>query len=254
MLFEEKLIFFPELYPIGDWQPVIPADVSCDDVFFMSEGNRLHSWFIKPKFQCFDGALLICHGNAGNITSRFPKAASLASLGVPVLLFDYRSYGKSDVSRLSEQAVYADSEAAWNYLRQFYDEGKIIVHGVSLGGGPAGWLACRHDPLALVLESTFTCIPDMCKEMYPYIPRFLVGTQFNTLQRVGALELPKLFIHGDQDDVVPFWMGEKLDEQACEPKTFVRISGGMHSDLLEVAKAGYLEAFEVFFEQNFKAL
>ncbi|NQZ59409.1 MAG: alpha/beta hydrolase, partial [Lentisphaeraceae bacterium] len=139
MFFEDKLIFFPEAYPIGDWQPTLPVGVTCDDIYFESQGHELHGWFIKPQHRLFDGVVLHCHGNAGNITTRFTKSAAIAGLGLPVFIFDYRSYGRSEAGRLSEEGVYADAEAAWNFLiGQGFEESEIIVQGVSLGGGPAG--------------------------------------------------------------------------------------------------------------------
>lgn len=249
MIFEEKLIFFPEVYPFGDWEPVLPVGMTCEDLFFDSHGHKLHAWYLQPKVTLFDFALLHCHGNAGNITSRFPKAAALASLGFPVLLFDYRSYGRSEHARLCEKAIYEDAVSALNELHRLsFRDDQIIVHGVSLGGGPASYLAENFSLKALILESTFTSIPDMCKEVYPFIPKMLVGTQFNTLKRIANLQLPKLIIHGDQDETVPYWMGEELFSEALEPKFFQCINGGLHTNLVERYKDDYVKSIKAFIE------
>ena len=250
MFFEDKLIFFPEAYPVGDWQPTLPVGMSCDDIYFESEGRKLHGWLIEPQHRFYDGVVLHCHGNAGNITTRFAKSCAIAALGLPVFVFDYRSYGRSEAGRLSEKAIYTDAEAAWKFLiEQKYREAQIVVQGVSLGGGPAGYLAEKFSPAGLILESTFTSMPDMSKKVYPFIPRSLVKTQFNTAKRIRSLELDKVVIHGSEDEVVPYEMGQELFELAPEPKEFVEIKNALHTNLLEKDREAYLSAFRNLFDR-----
>lgn len=252
VIFEEKLIFFPERYPLGEWEPDIPEGYSLEDVFIDSGGIKLHSWLIEPPEKKFKSVVLLCHGNAGNITSRLAKALSIASCGVPVLLFDYRGYGKSEAGGISEQAIYQDSQAAYDYLLQNgFLEQEVLIHGISLGGGAACYLSERNKPKALSLESTFTSIPDMCKLVYPLLPRFFVSTQFNNLQRVSELKIPIQIFHGTIDELIPFSMGESLYEVANEPKGFIRVEGAGHSDLLEVAGGLFQETFHSFLVTNF---
>ena len=247
VIFEEKLIFFPQKYPEGFWDPQIPEGFTLKDVFFKSGERNLHAWLIEPKAKKSSRAVLLCHGNAGNITTRLPKALAIASCGVAVFLFDYRGYGKSEDGDISEKAVYEDATSAYKWLIQSaYREEDIILYGISLGGGAACYLAEEFNPAALSLESTFTSIPDMCKVVYPWIPKFLVGTQFNNLERVRKLKLPIKIIHGTADELIPIKMGRDLYEAASEPKWFISVEGAGHGDLLEKAGELYSKSFEEF--------
>ena len=239
MIFEEKLIFFPERYPAGDWEPRLPDGFSLQDVSIVSGLKKLHAWYIEPEVKKHKCAVLLCHGNAGNITTRLPKALSIASCGVPVLLFDYRGYGKSDPGTISEKSIYHDSQAAYDWLcEKGFQESEILIHGISLGGGAACYLSEVNSPGALSLESTFTSIPDMCKQVYPLLPKFIVSTQFNNLQRISKFQLPIQIFHGTDDDLIPFSMGEALYASANDPKKFIPVEGAGHGDLLQ--KAGDL--------------
>src|SRR5688572_30237327 len=66
MLFEEKLIFFPTKYPGGQWNPT--SLVVEDAAFTARDGTKLHGWFVPH--QSPRAAVLVAHGNGGNLTHR----------------------------------------------------------------------------------------------------------------------------------------------------------------------------------------
>ncbi len=89
-------------------------------------------------------AVLVCHGNAGNISHRLDTYVALLATGVNVFVFDYRGYGRSQ-GRPSEEGTYRDAQAAYEWLRQKGFAGtNIIAFGESLGGGVAAELAVRE--------------------------------------------------------------------------------------------------------------
>ena len=253
MLFEEKLIFFPELYPLGDWSPKLPAGFELEEFYISSGSFKLHGWFITPDKILFDAAVLFCHGNAGNLTTRLAKSLALAGCGVPVFIFDYRGYGKSDPVYVSEKSISEDSRAAYDWLvKKGYSEDKIVIHGISLGGGVGCYLSSKFNPAALSLESTFTSIPDMCRKLYPFIPRFLVKTRFDNLARIQKLKLPVQIIHGTDDELIPYSMGRQLFEAIRhEKKWFIEVNGAGHGDLLEKAGELYSGSFLSFLKKVF---
>ncbi len=253
MLMENHLIYFPA--KDGDWDPR-PFAVSGDLAttveeleFQAADGTRLHGWLCRPNRQPRPGTfepvdtdwlVLCCHGNAGNLSGRRTKISVLNQLPAYVFMFDYRGYGKSAGSP-NEKGLYQDVRAAWDLMvaRGFRPE-RIIVHGTSLGGGPAVDLAVNVRPAALVTESTFTSVPDMAAAVYPFVPRFLVRTKFDNLRKIPAVTCPKLIIHGTADRVVPYPMAEQLFAAANEPKTLYRVEGGSHDDTY-LAGSEYLE-------------
>ncbi len=91
--------------------------------------------------------------------------------------------------------------------------------GESLGGGVATWLAIKYPPRALVLASTFTSVPDLGAQIYPWLPvRLLARIEYDNLSRIGQIDAPVLIAHSRGDDIVPFAHGEALFAAAREPK------------------------------------
>ncbi|OQW95263.1 MAG: hypothetical protein BWK79_03060 [Beggiatoa sp. IS2] len=186
---------------------------------------KLHGWFVpvaNPR-----ATLLFFHGNAGNITYWLEFLNIFHQLGFNSFHVDYRGFGKSGGSP-SENGTYQDAMAAWNYLvtqRQLAPT-SIILHGQSLGGAVAGWLATQQTSKALILESTFTSVPAMASELFPYLPvRWLTRYQYNTLENLKKIHCPILIIHSPDDEIIPFAHGQKLFAEAPEPKTFLQIQG-----------------------------
>jgi len=204
-------------------------DLPFEDVYFKSEDNvAINGWFFRdPRATA---TLIFAHGNAGNMSDRLFKIKSFYDLGLNVFIFDYRGYGKSQGSP-SEPGVYLDAQAAYDYLgsRGDVDMKKIILYGASLGGAVVIDLATHRDAALLVVESSFSSARDMAHILYPFVPPFFLSLKFDSLQKVRALKVPKLFIHSPEDEVVPFWVGQKLYEAAGGPKEFLMIHGG-HND------------------------
>src|SRR5262249_33522659 len=170
---------------------------------------------------------------AGNLSWRGGAAVQfMQALGVSVLLFDYPGYGKSE-GKPNEAGCYAAGDAFYDWLTQTQKipGENIILFGKSLGGGVATELAVQRPHRALVLAKAFTSIPDMAQKQLPFLPgRWLVSNQFDNLEKISRCKRPIAIGHGDRDELIPFWMGEKLFAAAGEPKRFIRFPGGGHND------------------------
>jgi fermentation-respiration switch protein FrsA (DUF1100 family) len=229
MTFENALIFVPSVYPDGEWEP---EGLQFEDAQFEAEdGTRLHGWYVpveNPR-----AVVLFAHGNAGNLTHRVDIADALANLlGASVLLFDYRGYGRSE-GRPSEKGVLADARAAraWLAKRAGVDQSEIVLMGESLGGGVVVDLAAADGARALVLENTFTSLPDVAAYHYPWLPvRLLMRSQLNSARKIRDYRGPLLQFHGDSDTIIPFTIGQKLFDAANQPKRLVVIPFGDHND------------------------
>ena len=215
------------------------------------DGETLHGWWIpSASARPLRGTLLFFHGNAGTIAGRLENARQFHRMGLNVLLFDYRGYGKS-TGTPSEDSLYRDAEAAWTWLADTRSvaPSDITIFARSMGGGPASWLAVRTDPRAVILESVFTSVPDVAAHHYPFVPvRWLARTRFDVLSRVPDLLAPLLVIHSRADRVVPFAHGRQLYEAAAEPKRFLEIDGG-HNDGFWVSRQRYTRAIQEFLDE-----
>jgi len=107
-------------------------------------------------------------------------------------------------------------------------------------------LAAETDPAGLIVESTFTSIPDMATRHYPFVPKFVIRTRMDSLAKIGGIRCPLLSIHSRSDEVVPFELGRKLFEAAPEPKTFYEVEGAGHNETWLVGGQGYFEAIAGF--------
>lgn len=228
---ERTLVFRPSSHQDSWLDPVDPRTA---DVFFAdASGTKLHGWWLPPD-NPGAGAVLLAHGNGGNVSHRGRTAYELRrTLGAGVLLFDYPGYGKSE-GKPTEETCYASTEAAYDWLT---NEGgiapnRVVIMGESLGGGPAVDLATHRDHRALVLLFTFTSLPAAAKYHYPFLPtKWLMRTRFDNLAKIGQCRGPVFVAHGTADNVVPFRQGEELYAAANEPKQFLRMEGKSH-DLL----------------------
>jgi fermentation-respiration switch protein FrsA (DUF1100 family) len=197
---------------------------------------KLHAWFLPhdtPR-----ATVLFFHGNAGNISHRLDSLVLFNNLGLAVLIVDYRGYGNSEGSP-SEKGIYQDAQAAWRYLTETkrISGKRILLFGRSLGGAVAAYLAAEHEVVGLVLESTFTSVPDMAAELYPWLPaRWLTRYHYNTLERMTAIGCPVMVIHSPDDEIIPFEQGRLLFQRANEPKLFFELSGDHNN--------GFMQAFD----------
>ncbi|UCC16592.1 MAG: alpha/beta fold hydrolase, partial [Dehalococcoidales bacterium] len=160
-LFQSKFVYYPE-YPVRTVTET-PESIGLNYgkvILEVEKGERISGWFVTVENS--RGVVLFCHGNAGNIGHRLESIRIFAELGLDVLIFDYRGYGESE-GKPSELNTYGDAEAAWKYLveERHIDPGKIIVFGRSLGGGVASYIASGFSPGMLILESTFSSLPEV---------------------------------------------------------------------------------------------
>lgn len=191
------------------------------------DGETLHGWHV-PSPAPARGLVILFHGNAGNIGHRLDYLKVFHALGVDGLIVDYRGYGRS-TGRPSEEGTYRDAEAIWRHATATLGipPNRIAIFGESLGGGIAAELASRQRPAALMLASTFTSVPDLGAQLYPWLPvRWLARIRYETLGKLPRIACPILVIHSPQDDVIPFYHGRRLYEAATGPKRFLQIDGG----------------------------
>jgi fermentation-respiration switch protein FrsA (DUF1100 family) len=246
-LMQARMLYLPEVP--GRSLDRTPADIGADyrDVSIRtSDGVVLHGWFLPGDS---DRVLLFFHGNAGNISHRLESIRQFLQLGLSVLIIDYRGYGQSE-GRTTEQGIYRDADAAWRYLTEFNNtpEGHIVLFGRSMGASAAACLAARHRPLALIVESSFTSVPDIAAEYYPWLPvRWLSRLRHSTEDFLRQAESPVLVIHSRDDEIVPFHHGEAIFAAATEPKMLLEIRG-THNDAFLRDESNYLAGLRSFLD------
>ena len=249
---ENKIIFHPSRYPDGFWNPASQGVLAQDIYFTTEDGIKLHGWFIPAENAV--ATLLWFHGNAGNISHRLDNIQRLARLNLNVFIFDYRGYGRSE-GVPSEAGIYKDSQAAYDAVLRLdgVSVDTLFLFGRSLGGICAVQTAMNWPAKGLLLESVFTNSSDMARKIFPLIPLgWAMKSKLDAVSKVPHLRLPKLFLHGTDDEIVPYDMGRKLFDAAAEPKTFYSIAGAGHNDTYVLGGDEYFNALNQFITETLK--
>jgi len=250
---EQHFIYFPEralvMTPSGLGLPFEEVTFSAED------GIRLHGWWVPGE----PGrpVILFFHGNAGNISHRVENLWLLRRLGLGVLIFDYRGYGRSE-GRPDEPGLAQDARAALKWLEERgVPRGELLYFGRSLGAAVALQLALEAPPAGLVLETPFTSIRDLGRLHYPLLHLglgWLIRDRYDNLAKIGQLHVPLLVLQGDRDRIVPESMARRLYAAANPPKTFHLVVGADHNTTYEAGGDAYWQAWRDFLATLGRAL
>lgn len=179
-------------------------------------GDRGVAWYIPAPGASADNprpCVIFFHGNAEIIDHQTELVRAYRELGCSTLLPEYPGYGRSQ-GFPGQQSILDDAEHFYRQLLEQpgVDRNRVFFHGRSVGGAVAAQLAARHEPAALIVQSTFTCVPDIAKQFM--VPAFLVRHPFHTDRVFPKLICPILIFHGRQDRIVPVSHGRTLRDLA----------------------------------------
>jgi len=107
-------------------------------------------------------------------------------------------------------------------------------------------VAAKYEPLALIVESSFTSVPDIAQDLYPWLPaRWMSRLSHATRDYIQDVRCPVLVVHSRDDEIIPFRHGEAVFASANEPRTLLAIRGSHNDAFLQDERAyiGGLRAF-----------
>jgi len=228
-----------------------PPDGAVDHRVDVAEGVQ-----VSCRFYAFDASrptLLFFHGN-GEIASDYDSIApSYHEIGTNLFVADYRGYGGSNGAP-SFASLISDAHPVLRRFHALLDQegfsSRRFVMGRSLGGLPAAELAATaHERLAgLIIESSAPALTRL---------RQRAGidesdTEVSALveahaERLAAIRLPVLHIHGDRDQIVPLQHGIAFFEGlGTHAKQLVIIPGAGHNDIGWLGRELYFAALSDF--------
>ena len=248
---EKMMTFRPDRMSVNEAR-MVPE--GAESVWFTSaDGTRLNGRFFRSATDPQVATIIFFHGNGGNISNVGWLAERFAKHGFNVLLFDYRGYGISEGEVGSEVGLYADGDAAVEFVLREKGERpeKIVLYGQSLGTAVAADVASRGKFGAVVLESGFSSASSVAASALPWLPRslhFLGKNRLESARKLRTVSAPILIAHGDPDATIATTESHLLYAAANEPKKLLIVPGAGH---VVFAKAGekYLAQVEQFIRE-----
>jgi fermentation-respiration switch protein FrsA (DUF1100 family) len=258
-LLVEKFFFYPDSINHGGNPKRDYPDYS--NIWICSQPDvHLSGWFIPSYGMRPKGTVIHYHGNASNITNHWYLVDWIPKIGFNLLTFDYRGFGRSEGSP-DFTGVLQDCLSVISFLRQSELEktGNIILLGQSIGGAfclSAASKALGDDIKGIIIDSSFDSFQEMSLEKIPalsskfgrFIVKTLVSDKCSPILHIDRLTMPKLFIHGDRDQVVPFNRGLSLFRSALKPKTFLKIPNGTHMSIFQNRQEKNMKIVTDFFD------
>ena len=216
-IFQRSLLYHPtENNYDGD-----RLTVNIEKVKIVTEDNiDLLAWYHNKDINKFK-TILYLHGNAGSLENRIHKINHFEDMNINFLLLSWRGFS-GNKGEPTEQGLYQDARSAVKWLiKQGVFEENIIVYGESLGTGVTTEIAQNRNFAGIILESPFTSMVAAGKSKYPIFPiRLLLKDRYESDKKIKNIKSPVLIMHGEEDKIVPFWMGEKMFQLANEPKFY----------------------------------
>ena len=210
---------------------------------------RLHALWV-PQADKDAPVMLYLHGARRHVEAGAFRVRQMHALGFAVLAVDYRGFGASTDELPSEPAVVEDAQAAWAWLAKHHADRPRYIYGHSLGGAIAVALAARAtDERGLIVEASFPSIADVFRTLrWGWLPiGGLIGTRFDSAEAIAKVGSPVLVVHGGRDSVIRPELGRSLYERAAEPKRFLLVEDGTHSNSSRVGQAQVREAIADLF-------
>ncbi len=244
-MLESFFVFQPSPWEDRNWSQA--SGLPIEEIWLpVDEAVTVFGWFINAGPS--SPVILWCHGNAGNVSHRIENIRQLYQRGISVFIFDYRGYGRS-TGVPSEAGLYQDALVSYDYLihQRRVSPNRLILFGRSLGSCIAGEVAVQRLSAGLIVEGAFPSIQSMSDHHYFGLPaRWVMDVEFNFIQKVRALVIPLLVIHGERDSVVPIGLGRQVFDAADEPKQWYVVLGAEHNNVPFVGGEPYFQHIHAF--------
>lgn len=238
-LLQEKILFHPVKLD-ENYQFPFKATFTEHNLVTIDNAKINMVWFKANSFSNISdnssnnspkGVIVYCHGNADNIDRWGQIVEKLLPLGYDILIFDYRGFGKS-TGKISEKALFADTQMVYDFAKKHYSENQIIIYGRSLGTGLATHLATINHAKHLILETPYYSILELSQRYAEWLPTSLIlQYHIRTDLNIVKVPCPITIFHGTADEVVPYDSGIKLKPLLKNGDEFITVPNGMHGDL-----------------------
>lgn len=238
------------------------------DVYIESfDKLKLHGYKILNK-NSTDKWVITVHGYTGKGIQMSSYAKRFYDIGYNILIPDLRGHGESEGNYIGMGWYDRLDILEWiNLIIEENENSKIILHGISMGAATVSMVSGEILPnnvKAIIADCGYTSVWEQfshqLKAIYslPNFPvmnasslvaRFKAGyglKEASALKQVAKSKTPILFIHGDEDDFVPYHMMEELYNATNSEKEKLTIKGAGHAKSSKVNPDLYWSTIENF--------
>lgn len=237
-----------------------------------SEGEALTALEIKNE-HVSHSYIVICHQYGGSPASMEEYAKHFYDLGFNIILPFMRGHGESPYNDISfGWKDYQDISDWVDDIIERDEKSRIALFGVSLGANAVTLAAAQEMPenvRFVIADSCYISMDALVKEyvknrtrLSSLVIKSLVSVfsedklgvalkEADIIPEVREIELPIMFINGENDTVVPPLISKKLYEN-CEAEGVeeVIIEGGTHGNNLKADKEAYWASIDAFLLTN----
>lgn len=225
-------------------------------------GQKIQIWHFKTPHSKPKGLLVQFHGNGENQSTHFMFFYWAVAHGYDLVTFDYRGYGKSDSpDRLSPRTTVEDGLKVFSFIQSLRLKNNhllpVVAIGQSLGGAvllkTLSLLPSAEQPDFLVLDSTFLSYQQAARSVLSQswfltllkpLTYVVIDDSWAAPSELSKLEqfksIPKVILHGTNDRIIHYGLGQELFNKLSEPKFFWTLADGGHtSAFLPAERAVY---------------
>jgi len=217
--------------------------------FAGSGGQQLRGWFFKHPTS--DRVYLYCMGRSSDIPKNLEHVRMLLETGASVFIFEYHGFGKSE-GKPTLKTVVEDAFKALGVLINDlgYATDKIVTYGESLGGGIATELHKQFRLLGHVVQSSYTSLEGIAKEMMPVLKAYpqalFPHPRLDTAGTLSRNTTPVCVITGVHDEVIPPHHSQRIYEAAAGPKSLLLLQNSRHRDIERTDREAFVLGLSQF--------
>lgn len=223
-----------------------------DSYVTSNDDLKLHGYEIENANKS-DVWVITVHGYMGRGYKMSNYAESFYDMGYNVLVPDLRGHGDSEGNYIGMGWNDRQDIIKWiNYIIEQHKDAKIILHGVSMGAATVMMTSGEDLPenvKAIVEDCGYTSAWDefyyQLDNLFSKLPKnpilfasdlvtkLKAGYGFkeaSAIKQVEKSETPMLFIHGDEDTFVPYYMLDEVYEAANVEKEKLVVEGAEHAN------------------------
>lgn len=245
-----------------------------DSYITSSDNLKLHAYEVKNENKTNKWAIVV-HGYTSEGKLLSSKAKHLYDMGYNILVPDLRSHGSSEGDYIGMGWDDRFDIINWiNYVVKNNPKSEIALHGTSMGSATVLMVSGEKLPSnvkAIVADCGYTSVYDefsyQLKQLFnlPAFPIMNVSdivthiragyclNDASAIDQVKKSTTPILYIHGDKDDFVPYYMMDELYNVTNSEKEKLTIEGGEHANSDLVNPKLYWSTVNNFLEKYIKS-